>query len=186
MKTLILNGSPKPNGDTSALLNALTADLRGEVRALSCFSGIAACNDCRFCWTKPGCAIQDGMQEIYPYLAQCDNIVLASPIWFSSLSGPLLNLASRMQTLYCATAFRGEPPAERSKNGVILLCGAEPHTAERPKATALTIMKFMGVNRDAVTYIASLDTNNTPAARDAEALRQCREAAALLNARAGL
>lgn len=118
MKTLILNGSPREEGDTVALINEFTKNLIGEVKILSCFDEIHPCNDCRYCWENQGCSIDDEMQNVYPYLDECDNIILASPIWFSSLSGPLLNMCSRIQTLFAATYFRHETKKVNKKMGL--------------------------------------------------------------------
>lgn len=181
MKTLILNGSPRRNGDTAALIDCLTQTLQGEVRQLSISDQISPCLDCRRCWTKPGCAIQDKMQEIYPYLESCENFVLASPIWFSSLSGPLLNLASRFQTYFAGRFFRNEAFPFPAKNGVILLTGGEPGTEEAPLANALTIFKMIHVRRPPVAVIRSMDTNHLPAQKDTRALEAARNAAQLLN-----
>ena len=181
MKTLILNGSPKKDGDTAILINEFTKNLKGEVKILSCFDKISPCNDCRFCWENHGCSIDDEMQKVYPYLDECDNIVLASPIWFSSLSGPLLNICSRIQTLFAATCFRGETKISKEKNGVIILVGAEKGTETTPTANALTIMKFMNVRRPCIATVYSLDTNNVPAEQDNVAMKYAREAALLLN-----
>lgn len=181
MKTLILNGSPKKDGDTAILINELTKNLIGEVKILSCFDEISICNDCRFCWENPGCSIDDEMQNVYPYLDECDNVVLASPIWFSSLSGPLLNICSRIQTLFAATCFRGETKKSKVKNGVIILVGAEKGTETIPMANALTIMKFMNVRRPCVATVYSLDTNNVPAEQDVVAMKNAHDAALLLN-----
>lgn len=180
MKTLIINGSPKKNGDTAALVNEFARHLEGDVRIVSAFDNIAPCCDCRFCWNHSGCAIQDGMQEIYRYLAECDNVALASPIWFSSLSGPMLSIASRFQTLFCARFRRGET-IEPKKNGVLILAGAERGTEVIPAQIASTIAKHMGVRRPFVASVYSLDTDRLPACRDETALRQAREAARLLN-----
>lgn len=182
MKTLIINGSPKKNGDTSALIEEFAKHLCGEVKTLSYLSNISPCNDCRYCWSNKGCSIDDEMQEIYPFLEECDNVVLASPIWFSSLSGPLLNIASRIQTLFAAEYFRKEhKDINQKKNGVILIVGAERGTEVIPTKNALTIMKFMNVRRPCVATIYSLDTNNVPAGKDDAALKNAREAALLLN-----
>ncbi len=180
MKTLIINGSPKKNGDTTVLVNELIEHLSGEVRVVSCFNNIAPCNDCRYCWSNRGCAINDEMQDIYPFLDECDNVVLASPIWFSSLSGPLLSISSRVQTLFAARYFRSEV-REITKNGVLILVGAERGTEVIPEKTALTIMKHMYVRRPCVATVYSLDTNNVPAAEDQVALSGVRDAAAMLN-----
>ena len=181
MKTLIFNGSSKLNGDTEALLYKFIAHLHGDVKIISCYNDIKPCNDCRDCWSKAGCSINDEMQEIYAYIEDCDNIVIASPIWFSSLSGLVLNLASRIQTIYASNYFRKAPISLKRKNGVIIIVGAEPGTEVIPTQTALTIMKLMNVNRSSVEKIYSLDTNNTPAEKDTVALSRCQEVAELLN-----
>ena len=63
MRTLILNGSPRKNGDTAALVEAFCQELEGEVRMLTPDDGILPCSDCRRCKVLPGCSIQDKMQE---------------------------------------------------------------------------------------------------------------------------
>jgi multimeric flavodoxin WrbA len=182
MKTLIFNGSPKKHGDTEALIDEFVKHLAGDIKIISCYNQISPCMDCRYCWQNPGCSIKDDMQEVYPYLNACDNIVLASPIWFSSLSGPLLNLSSRIQTLFAASFFRGECTVTKQKNGVIILVGAEKGTEKTPIGNAHTIMKFMNVRRPCVSTVLSMDTNHVPAEQDENALKDAREAAALLNA----
>ena len=49
MKTLIVNGSPKENGDTEALVRELASHLDGEIRIVSHRNRIAPCADCRYC-----------------------------------------------------------------------------------------------------------------------------------------
>lgn len=181
MKTLIFNGSPKKNGDTVALISEFKNNLRGEVKILSCFNEISPCSDCRYCWSNAGCSIDDEMQEIYQYIDECDNIVIASPIWFSSLSGPLLNLASRLQTFFAANYFRKVTIEAKQKNGVVIIVGAEKGTEVMPTQNALTIMKFMNVRLPCVSTVYSLNTNNVPAKEDKNALKAVREAADLLN-----
>ncbi len=184
MKTLIINGSPRRNGDTSALVSELAKCLEGEVRIVDMRDDISPCIDCRYCWEKPGCAINDGMQEVYEYLLECDNVVLASPIWFSSLSGPLLNITSRFQTNFMGRFRRGEKiPAD--KNGVLILVGGQAGTETGPEKSALMILRNMYVSRENVTVIKSMDTDNVPAAEDAAALEMIRTAAKKLNAKNG-
>jgi len=185
MQTLIFNGSPKINGDTEELVRELAAHLKGEVRIISPQNNIKPCNDCRYCWKNAGCAINDEMQDIYPFIETCDNIVLASPIWFSSLSGPLLNMASRIQTLFAAGYFRKERLALKQKRGVVILVGGQPETKEIPTQTALSIMKHMNVHRPSVETIYSLDTDHVPASEDKAALERCRKVAELLNRNCG-
>ena len=180
MKTLIINGSPKKNGDTVALINEFVKHIEGDVRILDVHDDISPCIDCRYCWKNPGCAVKDGMQEVYDYLLECDNVVLASPIWFSSLSGPLLNITSRFQTNFMGRFQRGEKiPAD--KNGVLILVGGQAGTEIEPEKSAHTILRNMYVLKENVTVIKSMDTDNIPAAEDNAALDACRAAAYELN-----
>ncbi len=55
------------------------------------------------------------MQETYKYIEECDNILIASPIYFSELTGALLNIGSRLQTYFCARFFRKEKPIKKAK-----------------------------------------------------------------------
>ena len=181
MQTLIFNGSPKRNGDTEALIDAFATHLKGEVKILSFYNDIHPCDDCRHCWEHTGCAVEDEMQDVYRYLETCDNVVLASPIWFSSLSGPLLNMASRMQSIWAVSYFQKKRLITKEKKGVILLVGAQPETKDIPTQTALGIMKYMNVHRPSVEVIYSLETNTLPAGKDLAALEKCRRAAESLN-----
>ena len=183
MKTLIINGSPRKNGDTEILVKEFAKYLCGEVTVISHKDEIAPCSDCRHCQSNTGCSVQDRMQNIYPLLQECDNIVLASPIWFSSLSGPLLNMCSRIQTFCASGYFRNESLQIKQKSGVLILVGAEKGTEIIPTQNALTIMKFMNVHRPSVEKIYSLNTNNIPTKKDNPALKKCRTVAELLNSK---
>lgn len=180
MKTLIINGSPRKGGDTEVLINEFVKHIDGDVKVVDWKDDISPCVDCRYCWDKPGCALKDGMQAVYEYLSECDNVVLASPIWFSSLSGPLLNIASRFQTNFMGRFKRGEKiPAD--KNGVLIFVGGQPGTETEPEKCAMTILRNMYVAKENVTVIRSMDTDNVPAAQDAAAIEMLRAAAEKLN-----
>lgn len=181
MKTLILNGSPKRNGDTAALIREFTKHLNGDVRVVSSyFDNISPCLDCRHCWSNPGCIINDDMQNVYPYLEACDNLVIASPVWFSELSGPLLTLASRIQTYCAARLFRNQSIRIKHKNGILILVGAEDGTEKKAITTAYTLFKHMNA-LPCIASVFSLNTNDVPATDDLSALAAARNAALLLN-----
>ncbi len=181
MKTLIINGSPKKNGDTAALIDELARHLSGEVRVISCSDDISPCIDCRYCWTHEGCAVKDGMQEIYDYLTDCDNVVLASPVWFSSLSGPAMNLTSRFQTYFASRRFRNSPVQRKPKKGLILLVGGNAGTETHPLETARMILRTAGCVKEEIASIVSMNTDEVPAKADSAALRQLHLEAARLN-----
>ena len=181
MKTLIINGSPKKNGDTQALIDAFVSGLSGEYRIVSRGDGISPCVDCRYCWEHDGCAVKDAMQAVYDYLADCDAVVLASPVWFSSLSGPALDIGSRFQTYFARKFFRHLPSALKQKRGVILLVGGQPGTEVGPIANAKTILGLANIAKDDITVVTSMDTDHIPAALDTAALKAARSAAQALS-----
>ena len=106
MKTLILNGSPRKNGDTAQLLELAKAQLQGTYYVVSAYTAdIHPCMDCRHCQKQFGCIFADEMEAVYTYLKDCDRILLASPIYFSELTGSLLNVISRLQPYFYARYF---------------------------------------------------------------------------------
>ena len=170
MKTLILNGSPRANGDTALLVEKLVNALNGEnhiVNAYRC--NISPCMDCRFCRENDGCAIHDEMQKVYSYIRKCDNIVIASPIYFSELTGRLLDVGSRLQRYFCARFFRNETPIPKSKKGAVILVGGGDGHIEKPYETACTLLHHMNCyNIHDVVY--SHNTNERPAVQDEKVL----------------
>ncbi|MCM1191975.1 MAG: flavodoxin family protein [Butyrivibrio sp.] len=124
MKTLILNGSPRINGDTSSLIRKITEKNVDEYKIVDAYRcNISPCLDCRYCWKNKGCSINDEMQDVYKYIQECDNILIASPLYFSELTGKLLDVGSRLQIYFCARFFRKEEPIIKSKKGAVILVG---------------------------------------------------------------
>ena len=170
MKTLIINGSPRINGDTVSLINILKENVHGEYRIVDAYKcNISPCWDCRFCWENNGCAIDDEMQEIYDYIQKCDNILIASPIYFSELTGKLLDVGSRLQTYFCANFFRNEQPIIKSKKGAVVLVGGGDGRVNKPYETACTLLHHMNCY-NIHDVVCSHNTNNRPAIADDQAL----------------
>lgn len=184
MKTLIFNGSPRKNGDTVSLINILTENLTGEIKTVNAYyDNIHPCVDCRYCWNHDGCAINDEMTEIYEYIKVCDNIIIASPIYFSEITGELLSVFSRLQTFWCQRFFRKiKPLPDFKKSGAVILCGGGDGSPKRASETCECILRQL--NADTVSVIVSHNTNNVPAADDEKAVTEVRNLAKLLSSNA--
>ena len=181
MKTLIFNGSPRPGGDTAAMVSELRRHLAGEVIELKCYrEKISPCVDCRRCMREPGCAIPDGMQKYYAILQDCDCVVIASSVYYSLPTAPLLAVMSRLQTWFCASRFRRDPVQIRPKRGGIILAGGGSGSAEPAEATARRLLKYMKAKQIG-PVAASLATDRIPAREDTAALEAARSLAAFLN-----
>lgn len=181
MKTLIFNGSPRRNGDTVSLIHYVTSNLNGEFRIVNAyFDHISPCVDCRYCWKANDCAIDDEMSQVYAYLEECDNIIIASPIYFSELTGKLLDIASRLQKYYCAKHFRKESLIQKAKKGVVILVGGGDGSSEKAYDTARTILRLMNCS---VIYepVISHHTNVCPAKEDSDVLDKIKRLLPFLN-----
>ena len=121
------------------------------------------------------------MQAVYDYLADCDAVVLASPVWFSSLSGPALDIGSRFQTYFARKFFRHLPSPLKPKRGVILLVGGQPGTEVGPIANAKTILGLANIAKDDITVVTSMDTDRIPVSADTAALDAAKAAAESLS-----
>ena len=123
MKTLIINGSPRKNGNTVTMLSELKRYLNGEVFQVDTYyTKSSPCFDCRHCWTNAECIINDEMQDVYKMMDEADNFVIASPIYFGNLTGSLLNWASRLQLFWASRHIRKtEPLSEKQRKGVVIL-----------------------------------------------------------------
>ena len=188
MKTLILNGSPRKNGDTAALLAVLKAELTGEVVELSAYRDkIAPCVDCRHCYTHAECAIVDDMQTVYA--DDYDNLIVASPVYYGTLTGPLLSLVSRLQIHHTAKHMRGVPNVLRSKLGALILTGGGKGNPDGAKKNARAVLRILNAelgdsalneSGDGV-FAASLNTDEVAACDDVAALSAVRAIARRMN-----
>lgn len=180
MKTLIFNGSPRKNGDTAFLVGKLKNALLGEVKLVCSYrSEIRPCSDCRYCWKSVGCCIDDDMQPVYDDIKEADCIVIASPLYFSELTGSLLNVLSRLQTFYASKRFLNIQQLEKPKIGALILCGGGNGDPGKAEETALTLFKLM--NTENCRTIFSLKTDTIPSKEDWEAIHQIESLAEYLN-----
>ena len=168
-KTLIINGSPRVNGDTAALVAELRRYLHGEVAEISAFrSKITPCIDCRRCWSTAKCAVRDEMDIIYN--DDFDNVVLASPVYFMTLPGQVLSLMSRFQPQHAATFFLNKPVVLRQKKaGLILTAGGKGNESGAGHHISV-LFRMMNAHGHAEHTVKSVKTDTIPASADEAAL----------------
>lgn len=181
MKTLIFYGSPRKKGNSSAIADELARRLDGDIKVVRVYDcNVRPCIDCRFCWKNSGCAVKDGMQEIYEDIQQSDNIVIASPTYFSELSGQLLTVLSRLQTYWCAKYLRHEQPIPKKKRGGIIVVRGGQGMLTRGIETAKVLLADM--NAKPVGTIFADDSDAVASIERPEVLEGIRELADALNA----
>jgi len=104
MKILGIMGSPRSGGNTDLLLDEALkgAQSRGaEVEKISVDKlRIAPCREIYACLKDGNCVIRDDMNDIYPRLLNADAVIVATPIFFYTVSAQLMPLISRCQALW--------------------------------------------------------------------------------------
>ena len=104
-KIVILNGSPRKNGNTSMLAAAFTKGAEEAGHTVTSFfldgMHIGGCKGCfgghssREC----PCVQQDDMVQIYPVVKEADVVVLATPLYYWNMSGQLRTAVDRLFAL---------------------------------------------------------------------------------------
>jgi len=181
MKTLILNGSPRKKGDSQFIIDKIKDKLEGEITVINVYEEKASpCIDCRYCWSHAECVIKDDMNKCYDLMNKVDNIIMASPIYFSELTGPLLSYTSRFQRYYAEMFFMKDHEfVMKDKKGILILtAGGDMNGAKRCITTAKIILKH--VNTKILGTITTLQTNDVPAKDDPSIDAQVDEAIKLL------
>ena len=104
-KIVILNGSPRKKGNTSALVKSFTEGAEASGNTVTeFFLGGMNIHGCRGCFGGHSskdcpCVQQDDMNQIYPAVRDCDVIVLASPLYYWNMSGQLRSAVDRLFAL---------------------------------------------------------------------------------------
>jgi multimeric flavodoxin WrbA len=115
-KVLVLLGSPRRKGNSALLAEQIAkgAESQGsEVETIFLQEKrIAPCSACMNCQQKgsKGCSIQDDMQEIYLKLIEADAWVIASPVYWFTMSAQTKIFMDRCFALpaYQKNPFRGK------------------------------------------------------------------------------
>lgn len=115
-KILILLGSPRSRGNSACLADSLRAgalQAGAEVETIYLHElDIRPCDACDLCKeTGVYCIIEDDMQSIYPKLLQADALVIASPVYWFTISAQMKLCLDRLYGLFQndRNAFRGKP-----------------------------------------------------------------------------
>ena len=108
MKVLLINGSPRQSGNTALALAEMAKifaenNIEAEILQVGnqAVRGCTACGRCRK--EKLGkCAIDDIVNEAALKFAECDGLVIGSPVYYASANGTLISFLDR---LFYSSAF---------------------------------------------------------------------------------
>ena len=106
MKVLMINGSPHKEGNTYIALEEMekifsSEGIESEIIQVG-NKPIRGCTGCYACMEKGQCVFGDCVNEIAPKFAECDGLVIGSPVYYASANGTMISFLDR---LFYSTPF---------------------------------------------------------------------------------
>ena len=100
MKVLMLNGSPKANGNTALALREIASVLEKEGVEVEIVQvghlAVRGCVACLSCRKTGKCAIDDIVNELAEKLKEADGMVVASPVYYAAANSTLTAVLDRL------------------------------------------------------------------------------------------
>lgn len=100
MKVLVINGSPRVDGNTSIAFKEMEKIFLEEgVEVENIQVGqlpIRGCMACNYCYKNGKCAINDIVNELAGKFEEADALVIGSPVFYASANGTLISLLDRL------------------------------------------------------------------------------------------
>jgi multimeric flavodoxin WrbA len=176
MNVVAFHGSPRAGGNTDVLLNEVLKAVDPSEHNILLFRlnqmDIKPCQNCGGCDETGRCVIQDAMVEIYDAIRKADRIILASPIFFFSLSSQTKIMIDRCQAFWCEKYLLKRPlnPGPHGRKGLLLLVGGMKSDVgvKCGDATAKAFFRSISIPEHETLSFLSVDAkgaiNNHPSA----------------------
>lgn len=99
-KVLIINGSPRINGNTSIAIREIEkvfkengVDVKAVQVGNKCIRGCIACGHC---YETGKCVFDDVVNELAPLFEEADGLIVASPVYYASANATLIACLDRL------------------------------------------------------------------------------------------
>ena len=100
MKVLIINGSPRVNGNTSVAVREMEKIFAKEGVETEVVQvgnkDIRGCIACGYCGENGKCVFNDIVNELAPKFEEADGLVVASPVYYASANATLIACLTRL------------------------------------------------------------------------------------------
>jgi len=161
---VIVNGSPRLDGNTSTLLNAVARGAEDGGAAVTFYTlfkmKFMACQGCFYCRVNDDCVIKDGLHELLQRIKTAHGVVVGSPIYMMQMTGPVKNMYDRLFAL-TDTSYR--PRFGTKKMLTVYSQGYEdPHMFESYFQYTAAMFPALGFNL--VENIVSVNGNDPESA----------------------
>ncbi len=118
---VILNGSPRKNGNVAQMLRIIADELRNLGNNVDWVDAgdltFAPCRGCMKCRETRQCVMpQDDAHRVARLIEHCDGLVMGSPVYWGNMSGQLKLLLDRMVPAFIGESKSGIPrPLHKGK-----------------------------------------------------------------------
>lgn len=120
-------GSPRRGGNSEFLLDRALAGAAaegGEIRKVVLSElQFTPCQNCGFCEKKGACRFDDEMRVIYDSLEEATHFVLATPVYFTTVSAQVKAMIDRCQALWSRRFVLKIKPNQMGRPGLLLCVG---------------------------------------------------------------
>lgn len=187
-KCLIINGSPRANGNTYFLINKFAESYVGDIKVVNAYAlygtkGISGCLDCEGCRHVQGCVVNDAFQTILK--DDYKSVMIASPIFMSNLPGPMINLINRFNYQWNNQEFLGIKTMLSPKRAKLLLLGGGSackslmgeNNQDLPIKQAKYIFKHLNANLNQEDIVLALNTDEEKVEENIELISQVKQLA---------
>lgn len=162
-------GSPRKGSNTDILLDKVIEGLNKEnIEAKKIIlreKKIFPCTSCYYCGQKGKCCIKDDMNELYYGFDNSDGIIIASPIYFNTVSSLTKIMIDRCQMFWSSKYLLKNSSIDREKNriGMFISVGGAPFRTDQFSAsTPVVELFFKAINTKYKHNILISGTDENP------------------------
>lgn len=152
MNILGINGSPRIGGNTDILLDKALAGAGNKgaqtEKIILNTLRISPCQECADMRDDGFCKIEDDFQLLYKKIERSDALILASPVFFGSLSAQTKMMVDRFQCLWRAKYLLKVNIGQKAKKGAFISVEASRRKDFFDNAKSIVKNLFVTINAE--------------------------------------
>jgi multimeric flavodoxin WrbA len=133
MKVVCINGSPRKNGNSAALIQEIMRISEdANMTVTSYFLNQLTYKGCQACMSCKGkseiCIVKDDLTEVLSSICMCDLLVLASPVYFGDVTAQMKGLIDRTYSYLVPDFMQKDKPSrlQFGKSLIFILAQGQP------------------------------------------------------------
>ena len=157
---LVFKGSPREEGNSSTLAEQAISGAKAAGAKVESFSlhtmNIHPCDACDVCQETGVCVLKDDMQMLYSKLREADSILIASPVYWFTISAQTKLFIDRWYGLESAKGSE----LKGKQIGIVLTYGdSDPYTSGAINAirTYQDMFRYIGASMAGIVYGTAMD-----------------------------